>query len=117
MSANLAAYGYLEMTSEEVAKEDLTVDSEVTALLRTAKYKLYDEIYWKNTNMNIFDAKRFVNHAYQVKQQHNFRPGGFMINYRLVKPMHVEERLKLTFEEHDKLMNFDISKYIYKKLG
>jgi hypothetical protein len=117
MSANLEAYGYQEMPKEEVAKEDLTVDSKVTTLLRKGKYKPFDEIYWKNENMNIFDAMRFVNYAYQVKQQHDFRPGGFMINYRLVKPMHVTERLKLTFEEHEKLMNFDISKYIYKKLS
>jgi hypothetical protein len=117
MSANLEAYGYVEMTSDEVAKEDLTVDTKVTTLLRKGKYKPFDEIYWKNENMNIFDAMRFINYAYQVKQQHDFRPGGFMINYRLVKPMHVTERLNLSFEEHERLMNFDISKYIYKKLS
>lgn len=116
ISANLSAYGYSEMTQEEINKEDLMADAEVLTILRRSTYKVFDKIHWKNENMNVFDAERFINHAYKVKQQNDFRPGGFMINYRLTKPMHVTERLKLTFPEHDKLMNFDISNYINKKL-
>jgi hypothetical protein len=118
MSANPSKYGYVEMTPEEISQEDLNADAEVLKILRKGKHKeLSEGIYWKNENMNIFDAKRFVDHAYKIKQQHDFRPGGFMINYRLTKSMQVEERLNLTFDEHDSLLNFDISEYINKKIN
>lgn len=117
ISANLYKYGYSEMSDEEINNEDKTVDHAVSKLLRKGNYKPFEEIYWKNKNMNIFDAMRFVDRAYQVKQQHDFRPGGFMINYRMIKPLTVAQRLKLTFQEHDALINFNINDYINKKLG
>lgn len=119
MSLNLDRYGYEQMTEEEVKKADTNSNdyNSVLKLLRKDHHKAYEEINWKNKNMNIFDAKRITAEAYKIKQQHDFRPGGFMINYRLTKPLPVEQRLKLTFPEHDKLLNFDISKYIAKKLS
>lgn len=117
MSANLSLYGYKEMTKQEIDQEDLDADAEVLKILRKGDYKPFDKIYWKNKNMTIFDAMRFVNHAYTIKQQYDFRPGGFMINYKLKKTLNVFQRLDLSFTEHDKLIDFNITDYVNKKLS
>jgi hypothetical protein len=118
IALNISKYGYTEMTPEEIEiASAATKDySDVLILLRKGNYKEYDQVNWKNENMNIFEAKEITSQAYKIKQQHDFRPGGFMINYRLTKSLNVTERLKLTFPQHDSLLNYNISNYINKKL-
>ena len=112
------SYGYTEMTPEQIKAYDTEPLDEIRAIQRKGSFKeIESEIYWQNEHMNIFDAQRLVRDAYRIKRQHDFRPGGFMINYRMKDKNSLTERLTLNFEEHDALLDADLGHYIQKKLS
>lgn len=119
ISKNIMSYGYTEMTDEQIKAYDTKpMVEEVRAIQRKGSFQEAEsEIYWQNEHMNIFDAQRLVRDAYRVKRQHDFRPGGFVINCRMKEKNSVAERLSLSFEQHDDLLDYDLTEYIQKKLG
>lgn len=118
MSLDLARYGYTEMSPQEVPNLESDFLSEVRQIQRKGQYsEINHTVNWQNDNMNIFDAQRIVHSMYQQKRNHDFRPGAFMINYRLLQPRSVQQRLAMSFDEYDSLLDEDISRYINAKLS
>lgn len=118
ISKNIMSYGYTEMTTDEIERHDTTALDEMRVIQRKDSFREAEsEIYWQNEHMNIFDAQRLVRDVYRTKRQHNFRPGPFMINYRMKDKKSLSERLALNFEEHDALFDYDLTQYIQKKIG
>jgi hypothetical protein len=118
ISSNLLAYGYEEMSPEEISQGNPEHYEKVKKIQKKYEYtQVGQEVYWKNANMNLFDAQRIIAEIYDIKKQHDFRPGNFMINYRLTEPLDVVQRLELSFDQYDGLIDPNIQDYINKKLG
>lgn len=118
ISSDLLAYGYEEMTPEEISQGNPEHYAKIKKIQKKHEYtQVGEELYWKNENMNLFDAQRIIAEIYDIKKQHDFRPGNFMMNYRLIEPLDIVQRLALSFDQYDGSIDPNIENYINKKLG
>ena len=117
MSQNLSKYGYEEMTEQEIHKY-ATKKYNFVQMQRKGDFKEFgDDIIWKNQNMNMLEAMTIIEKIYEAKLVNDFRPGNFMINYRLTKHLNIEQLLQLSFDQYDNMLDHNIQRYVTQKLS
>ena len=115
ISMDYSKYGYRELTTEEIQKYNR--DKKVVNTSAAKVVLCEEEVYWKNDNMDFFQAEEFTEKVLQQKFNRTFMPSCHGIGFQLSETMTAEERYKLKYEQIDKLYSKSIDSYINKKLS
>jgi len=106
ISLDYKKYGYRKMSQKIIDAGALVTTNHI------------DTLMWENSNMNIFDADRFVAELVELKNKNNFTVDSYALTEQINKPLTISERLKITYPEWTLIRSSaHIKTYIHKKLS
>jgi radical SAM superfamily enzyme YgiQ (UPF0313 family) len=106
ISTNLEKYDYEEMSKLEIDQYPLHINSMVAGI-----------VYWKNSNMNYFNALEISNNVLKKKRKNMFKPSWHNIANRFIDTTDVQSRFDLSFDNYQEKLSSSIQTYIHKKFN